>query len=415
MPIRHFRSTIRVLSILVWIAAASTIEAQNASPAPTNANSDSQTNHIQRQSRWFYTGRIVAGKKAAQLRKRAYDVKLKMRSLHAAAALAANASAESTTQSSTSWTPLGPVPLASDASANGTQDYHQVAGRATAVAIDPADPTGNTVYVGGAQAGVWKSTNAANSNASSVTWTALTDTQATLSIGALAVQPGNNTPGNSVILAATGEADNSGDSYFGLGILRSANAGNSWSLISTANSGALSSAGLEGTRMAFSTASGQTNTVVAAMAISSEAIVSGAASTNTMPGLYTSQNAGQTWSYNSISDPGGAIDAQSATSVVYNSGAGLFFAAIRYRGFYSSPDGATWTRLANQPGGSILSSSACPPQSTSNAQTCPIFRAEITAIPNRNEMHHENQNARYGRHALALICCHAHCRAGFRG
>jgi hypothetical protein len=35
-----------------------------------------------------------------------------------------------------SWLPLGPVPLASDASGNGTQDYHQVAGRSTAVAID---------------------------------------------------------------------------------------------------------------------------------------------------------------------------------------------------------------------------------------------------------------------------------------
>jgi Fibronectin type III domain len=139
--------------------------------------------------------------------------------------------------------------------------------------------------------------------------------------------------------------------------------------------------------MAFSTATGHTNSAVAAMAISSEAVVSGAASANTVPGLYTSQDAGQTWSYNSISDPGGAIDAQSATSAVYNSGAGLFFAAIRYHGFYSSPDGVTWTRLANQPGGSLLSTSACPPQSTSNAQTCPIFRAEITTVPNRNEMY----------------------------
>ena len=46
---------------------------------------------------------------------------------------------------------------------HGFQDYHQVAGRATAVAIDPADLTGNTIYIGGAQGGVWKSTNAAPS------------------------------------------------------------------------------------------------------------------------------------------------------------------------------------------------------------------------------------------------------------
>ena len=61
---------------------------------------------------------------------------------------------------STVWTPLGPAPLASDASGLGVQDYGPVAGRATAVAIDPADASGNTVYVGGAYGGVWKSTNA---------------------------------------------------------------------------------------------------------------------------------------------------------------------------------------------------------------------------------------------------------------
>ena len=93
------------------------------------------------------------------------------------------------------WTPLGPVPLASDATGPAVlQDYHQVSGRATAVAIDPADATGNTVYIGGAQGGVWKSTNAAASLANNVTWTAVTDDQATLSIGSIAIQPGNSDP-----------------------------------------------------------------------------------------------------------------------------------------------------------------------------------------------------------------------------
>ena len=214
-----------------------------------------------------------------------------------------------------SWVPLGPVPLASDASGNGTQDYHQVAGRATAVAIDPADASGNTVYVGGAQSGVWKSTNAANPTANNVAWTPITDNQPTLSIGALAIRPGNSDPAETLILAATGEANSSGDSYFGLGILRSADGGNTWSLISRANSGALSFSGLGGTRMAFSTASGQTNTAVAAMAASSEGLVDGALTSATKRGLYTSLDGGQSWSYDALSDPGGAIDPTSATSV----------------------------------------------------------------------------------------------------
>jgi len=279
------------------------------------------------------------------------------------------------------------VPLASDASGNGTQDYHQVAGRATSVAIDPADLSGNTIYIGGAQSGIWKSTNAANPVANNVTWTAITDNQATLSTGAIAIQPGNNDPAKTLILAATGEANNSGDSYFGLGILRSADGGNTWNLISTANGGAFSFTRLGGTRIAFSTASGQTGTAVAAMAASSEGLVDGAITSSTKRGLYTSRDAGQSWTYDSVSDPGGAIDATSASSVVYNDGANKFFAAIRYHGLYSSPDGVTWTRLANQPGGALLSAAACPPQSVSNNYACPVYRGEITTVPGRNEMY----------------------------
>ncbi len=310
-----------------------------------------------------------------------------MRARRAAALLEGSRAISQPQQTSTTWTPLGPVPLASDATGNGTQDYHQISGRVTAVAIDPADPSGNTVYIGGAQGGVWKSTNAANPAASTVTWTPLTDDQATLSIGAIAIQPGNSDPTQSVILAATGEADNSSDSYFGLGILRSTDAGNTWTLVPMANAGTLSFNGLGGTRMAFSTASGQTNTVVSAMATTSEGLVDGAVTANTTRGLYTSLDAGQTWTYDALLDPGGAIDATSATSVVYNASAAQFFAAVRYHGFYSSPDGVNWTRLPTQPGGASLSAASCPAQSSSNNFACPIYRAEITVVPGRNEMY----------------------------
>jgi hypothetical protein len=81
-----------------------------------------------------------------------------------------------------------------------------------------------------------------------------------------------------------------------------------------------------------------------------------------------------------------ATDATSATAISYNSGADLFFAAVRYHGLYSSPDGVTWTRLASQPG-ALLSTSACPPISSSNGFACPLYRAEITSIPGRNELY----------------------------
>jgi hypothetical protein len=227
--------------ILISAAPVPLAAAQGAKQtAPSSPVADSDSDHIKERNEWFFRGRLAAGKPTAELRRRAYQAKLQLRAQRAAALAAQAQASEKPQGSSLIWTPLGPVPLASDASGNGTQDYRQVAGRATAVAIDPADPTGNTVYVGGAQAGVWKSTNAASSTAASVTWTPITDGQATLSIGAIAIQPGNTVPANSVILAATGEANNSADSYFGLGILRSADSGTTWTLATTANSGALS-------------------------------------------------------------------------------------------------------------------------------------------------------------------------------
>ena len=50
---------------------------------------------------------------------------------------------------------------------------------------------------------------------------------ASISIGALTVQPG----GTGVILAGTGDPNDVLDSYYGAGILRSTDGGNTWSLI----------------------------------------------------------------------------------------------------------------------------------------------------------------------------------------
>jgi hypothetical protein len=171
--------------------------------APETPIVDANEDHVQERSEWFLRGRVVPGKSSAELRYRAYQVKMRARSARLARTQAAHA--DSQPASSGAWTPLGPAPLASDATGDGFQNYNQVSGRATAVAIDPTDPSGNTVYIGGAQGGVWKSTNAATSTANNVTWAAVTDDQATLSIGAIAIQPGNSDPTQSVVLVGTGE------------------------------------------------------------------------------------------------------------------------------------------------------------------------------------------------------------------
>ncbi len=158
---------------------------------------------------WFLHGRVIPGQSSAALRYRAHRQKMQLRAMRDASSRTAGIDAVPHATSATTWTPLGPRPLASDASGFEVQDYGWVAGRVTAVAVDPADGTGNTVYIGGAYGGVWKSTNAGSlsANPSSVTWTPVTDNQPTLAVGSIAIQPQLTSPDadHSVVLVGTGE------------------------------------------------------------------------------------------------------------------------------------------------------------------------------------------------------------------
>src|SRR6266404_2859482 len=306
-----------------------------------------ETDHDRPRQReqWFMHGRLIPGESAAALRYRAHAQKMQLRAEQAARMNTAITAA--TTTAIGIWTPLGPAPLASDATGFGQQDYGWVSGRATAVAVDPADATGNTVYIGGAYGGVWKSTNAGplSANPANVSWSPLIDNQATLAVGSIAVQPGNTDPTKSVILVGTGETNSSMDSYYGLGILRSADAGNTWTLITQDSSGTHAFAGMGFSKIAFSTAN--PSLVVAAAAGASQGVIDGLENpVSANRGIYYSNNGGVSWSYASINDVGTVIQPNSATSVIYNAGAGKFFAAIRFHGFYSSRDSVNiWTQL----------------------------------------------------------------------
>jgi hypothetical protein len=314
---------------------------------------------------------------------------------HPLSAKDAMSGAQAAPSGSTTWVPLGPAPLASDASGDGAQDYNWVSGRATSVVIDPADASGNTVLLGGAYGGLWKSTNAGNqnSNPALVTWQALIDDQPTLAVGAIALQPGNS----SVIVVGTGETNNSADSYYGLGILLSANAGLTWTQITgIGQTPDQSFLGIGFTKIAFSTAN--PNIVVAAAAgdnglcLGLEAAAGGNSpclgpeedGNSTVRGLYYSQNAGATWNRATLTD--GSVPA-SATAVIYNpmqGTNGTFYAFIRRHGLYSSTDGINFTPLAAQPSAGLASAN-CP--TTSNATTCLIYRGELAVVPGRNEMY----------------------------
>ncbi len=356
----------------------------------TDSHAHEQRTRIQKRQQWFLRGRSVAGRPAAGERYRAYRQLLVRRAARRNSGLnaAENVAAAAAANTPGAWKPLGPTPLSSDASGIGQQDYGYVAGRATAIAIDPADIGGNTVFVGGAYGGVWKATNAGSlsPDPSAVEWRPLTDDQPSLAVGAIAVQPqlSNPNPASSVVLVGTGEANSSMDSYYGLGILRSTNGGASWATIIQQDSTHTHSfVGLGFSRILFS--QDDPNRVVAAVGGTAQGGIEGLAPTGTSNlGLYYSTDAGSGWNYSVVTDNGTAISPGSATSVIYNTGARKFFAAIRFHGIYSSADGITWTRLGSQPGAG-LSSASCPTSPAS--QVCPLYRAEMAAVPGRNEMY----------------------------
>ncbi len=174
MTLCKFRRMARAsLLSLLSLLCCSGMQAQGAKKsAPGTATSEADADHEEKRSEWFLRGREVPGQSGAGLRRHAYEGKMQARAARMGhAPCFRSAPASGAPLSSSGWSPLGPVPLASDGTGSGLQDYHQVSGRATAVAIDPADATGNTIYIGGAQGGVWKSTNAGTTTPTNVAWT----------------------------------------------------------------------------------------------------------------------------------------------------------------------------------------------------------------------------------------------------
>jgi Abnormal spindle-like microcephaly-assoc'd, ASPM-SPD-2-Hydin len=290
------------------------------------------------------------------------------------------------------WQALGPAAVISP-------NYGLVTGRVSSIALDPSDSTGNRVYVGTTGGGLWLSQNAGTSNASSVLFSPLTDTvgamstarDASISIGAITVQPG----GTGVILAGTGDPNDALDSYYGAGILRSTDGGNTWSLIQTTSDQQLAFVGEGFAGFAWSTVNPQL--VVGAVSQAYEGDLANAVRDNvSYEGLYYSTDSGTTWSLARITDPSGqdvqgpndafaSPDGNAATSVVWNPVRQVFVAAIRYHGYYQSTDGVTWTRLAAQPG-TGLTTNMCPTNIGSTGSiACPIFRGTLAVNPNTGD------------------------------
>jgi photosystem II stability/assembly factor-like uncharacterized protein len=250
----------------------------------------------------------------------------------------------------TNWTPIGPAPTINGFAFNGstfdgrrTTDYaDDASGRVVAVAHHPGDPF--TIYLAAAGGGVWKSTDGG------LNWLHKTDSQSTLFMGALALAPSDP----NVVYAGTGEA-NQGPSktvrefrdniYYGRGVLKSINGGDSWTLLGSA----------EFDRRTIS------SIVVDPIDANTVYVAVGALATNGLPGntgIWKSINGGATW----INTTRSSISANAALSdlVMDPSDRQVLYAAVGApsgdpaNGVYKTTNGgASWTASGNFPSGAI--------------------------------------------------------------
>ncbi len=127
------------------------------------------------------------------------------------------------------WTEEGPAPI------TATSVYAPYSGAVQSIAIDPFND--NIMYAGSVNGGIWLSTDGG------ATWTPKTDRLPTLSIGSVTIAPRDadgkvvdaSTPRNKlVVYAGTGSFSSFGGAGgLSLGVLRSMDGGDSWTLLSS--------------------------------------------------------------------------------------------------------------------------------------------------------------------------------------
>ena len=118
------------------------------------------------------------------------------------------------------WQALGPAPIGPPYRVNGGFYGGANSGRITALAVIPSGTHAGRVVAGSAGGGIWTSDN------NGASWTARTDHAPSLAIGSLADDASH--PDH--LIAGLGEANHSGDSFPGFGVLSSSDGGTTWSV-----------------------------------------------------------------------------------------------------------------------------------------------------------------------------------------
>ena len=124
--------------------------------------------------------------------------------------------------SSEEWTSVGPAAITG------------ASGQVSAIAVDPSDPSGNTVYVTGASGGIWKTTDFLTTNPSGPTYIPLTDfgPSSGIYVNSITVFAATTIPTNPLSLPAPAARRETRirRSAVGVGFLISKDGGATWNL-----------------------------------------------------------------------------------------------------------------------------------------------------------------------------------------
>lgn len=236
------------------------------------------------------------------------------------------------------WSEMGPSPDNDSVDSATAYLYGNVSGRVTSLALDLLnDPSGNSLYVGTAYGGLWKT---ANGLSGSPAFTPLSDPTQSLAVGAVAL---DNSGGQTILYVGTGEQNMDGDSYYGVGIQKSTDGGATWNTpVTTANGGTIPFLGLAFSKILVDPSNPLTILAATGFACCHSGL------NNLNQGIYRSADRGASWNQVTTVNGGGQpIGGHSCTDLLYN-GSATFYAAIRFQGVYASTDhGASWTQLAS--------------------------------------------------------------------